>query len=91
MSSWFVYIVRCADDSLYTGITKNIIRRIDEHNNDNRLAAAYTRARRPVTLVYQESYQTRAQAAKREYQIKLLCRSEKQALLETVLNIAMDN
>lgn len=91
MTSWFVYIVRCADDSLYTGITKNIIRRIDEHNNGNRTASAYTRARRPVALVYQESYQTRSQAAKREYQIKQLSRREKQALLETLLTAAMDN
>lgn len=91
MTSWFVYIVRCADDSLYTGITKNIIRRLDEHNNGNRTASAYTRARRPVALVYQESYQTRSQATKREYQIKQLCRREKQALLETFLTTAMDN
>ena len=82
MSSWFVYIVRCADDSLYTGITKNISRRIDEHNTDNRLAAAYTRARRPVALVYNENYRTRSQAAKREYQIKLLTRKEKEVLLQ---------
>ncbi len=83
MNSWFIYIVRCADDSLYTGITKNIIRRIDEHNNDNRTAAAYTRGRRPVELVYQECYQTRSQASKREYQIKRLRRKEKLALIET--------
>ena len=91
MTSWFVYIVRCADDSLYTGITKNIIRRLDEHNNGNRTASAYTRARRPVVLVYQESYQTRSQATKREYQIKQLSRREKQALLETLLTAALDN
>jgi putative endonuclease len=91
MNSWFVYIARCADDSLYTGITNNIIRRIDEHNNDNRTAAAYTRARRPVVLVYQESYQTRSQATKREYQIKQLSRKEKEALLKPLINVVMDN
>jgi putative endonuclease len=81
MTSWFVYIVRCVDNSLYTGITKDIKRRIDEHNNDNRRASAYTWARRPVELVYQESCQTRSQASKREYQIKQLSRKEKQAML----------
>jgi putative endonuclease len=81
MTSWFVYIVRCVDNSLYTGITKDLIRRIDEHNYDNRYASAYTRARRPVELVYQESCQTRSQASKREYQIKQLSRKEKEDLI----------
>lgn len=83
MNSWFVYIVRCVDDSLYTGITNDIVRRINDHNNDNRTASAYTRARRPVELVYQESCQTRSQASKREYQIKQLSRKEKESLLNT--------
>ncbi|MFT7459377.1 MAG: putative endonuclease, partial [Planctomycetota bacterium] len=68
-------------ESLYTGITTNIIRRIEEHNNDNRVASAYTRARRPVELVYKENYQTRSLASKREYQIKRLTRKEKENLL----------
>ena len=83
MKSWFVYIVKCADASLYTGITNDIERRINAHNNDNRTASAYTRSRRPVELVYQESYQTRTQASKREYQIKQLSRKEKIVLLNT--------
>ncbi len=83
MNNWFVYIVRCVDSSLYTGITNDIVRRIDEHNNNNRIASAYARARRPVVLVYQESYQTRSQATKREYQIKQLSRKEKETLLHT--------
>jgi predicted GIY-YIG superfamily endonuclease len=83
MKSWFVYIVKCVDASLYTGITNDIERRINAHNNDNRTASAYTRSRRPVELVYQESYQTRSQASKREYQIKQLSRKEKIALLNT--------
>ena len=83
MKSWFVYIVRCADASLYTGITNDIERRINAHNNDNRTASAYTRSRRPVELVYQESHLTRSQASKREYQIKQLSRKEKIALLNT--------
>lgn len=82
MNLWFIYIVRCADGSLYTGITKDIQRRIHEHNNDNRTAAAYTRGRRPVKLAHEESCQTRSQATKREYQIKQLTRKKKEALIK---------
>ena len=49
---WYVYILKCSDNSLYTGITKDLERRVDEHNS-GREAAKYTRARRPVKLVYQ--------------------------------------
>ena len=76
MDNWYVYMVRCADTSLYTGI-KNIARRIDEHNNSRRSTSAYTRARRPVELVYQETILTRSEATKREYQIKRLSKKEK--------------
>ncbi len=81
MDNWYVYMVRCADTSLYTGITKNIARRIDEHNHSRRSSSAYTRARRPVELVYQEAIQTRSKASKREYQIKRLSKKEKEELL----------
>ena len=77
---WFVYILRCADGSLYTGITKDITRRINEHNN-GKLAAAYTRSRRPVKLVYSEKYLDRSTAATREAEIKKMDRREKEELL----------
>lgn len=79
--SWQVYIVRCADDSLYTGIARDLERRIAEHNADNGLGASYTRSRRPVTLVYREVAADRSVASKREYQIKRLSRAEKLALI----------
>jgi putative endonuclease len=79
-SAWTVYILRCADGSLYTGVTRDIARRVKEHNS-NGLAARYTRARRPVVLVYQEPAATRSAACKREYRIKQLARSEKQTLV----------
>jgi len=79
--SWQVYIVRCADDSLYTGIARDLERRIAEHNADNGLGASYTRSRRPVTLVYREFATDRSAASKREYQIKQLSRDEKPALI----------
>ena len=79
-SPWYVYILKCADNTLYTGITVDVERRIDEHNNDNKLAAKYTRVRRPVKLVYQEQLKTRSLATKREMQIKKLKRNEKTAM-----------
>ena len=79
--SWYIYMLRCADDSLYTGITRDLDRRLDEHNHDNRKGARYTRARRPVKLVYQEPCMDRAVASGREYQLKRLSRKQKLALL----------
>ncbi len=82
MNDWFVYIVRCADDSLYTGITKNVVRRIQEHNNDDSLGAKYTKARRPVVLVHQEICMSRSAATKREIEIKKLSRKDNNILLD---------
>lgn len=79
-SAWTVYILRCADGSLYTGITRDVARRVAEHNS-KRLAARYTRARRPVRLVYQEPAATRSAAGKREYRIKRMTRFDKQKLV----------
>jgi len=78
--SWYVYVVRCADDSLYTGIAVDVARRIAEHNGDQRLGARYTRGRRPVRLVYQEVAASRSLAARREAQIKRLPRVAKERL-----------
>ena len=81
MNDWFVYIVSCADDTFYTGITKDVERRVREHNEDDKLAAKYTRARRPVVLVYQEICESRSVATKREIEIKQLSRKDKNILL----------
>jgi putative endonuclease len=81
MTTWTVYIVRCADGSLYAGIATDVARRVEEHNSNNLLAANYTRARRPVALAYQEPAVTRSAAGKREYQIKKMSRKEKEALV----------
>ena len=80
-TQWCVYIVRCRDGSLYTGITKSAEKRVNEHNNDNQLGAKYTRARRPVTLVYQENLGTRSEAARRESAIKKLSKQQKESLV----------
>lgn len=79
--SWYVYLVRCADGSLYAGIATNVERRVQEHNGHDTLSAKYTRARRPVTLVYQETVDSRSAALKREHAIKRLSKVEKEALV----------
>jgi putative endonuclease len=81
---WLVYILRCVDDTLYTGITTDITRRIHEHNTDNKVGSKYARVRRPVRLVYQETYASRSEASKREAAIKKLSRQEKEKLFTTV-------
>jgi len=79
MGSHFVYIVRCSDNSLYTGYTNNIEARINKHNAGK--GAKYTKIRRPVQLVYQEMFDTKSEALKREYEIKTFSRQKKLKLI----------
>ncbi|NOY62175.1 MAG: GIY-YIG nuclease family protein [Gammaproteobacteria bacterium] len=74
-------MLRCADNSLYTGITCDISRRLHEHNNNDRLAAKYTKARRPAALAYYEAFEERGEAAQREYQLKQLKKAAKERLI----------
>lgn len=83
-NAWQVYIVRCADATLYTGIARDVTKRIDEHNH-GRQAARYTRGRRPVQLVYSETCATKGEALRREMAIKKLPRSQKEYLCQQVL------
>jgi putative endonuclease len=76
---WYVYILKCADSTLYTGVTTDIERRLREHNHE-KTGAKYTRARRPVHLVYQEIYSNRSEATRREAGLKKLSKTEKQNL-----------
>jgi putative endonuclease len=75
----YVYILRCADDTLYTGWTTDLERRIKAHNAGR--GAKYTRARRPVELVYHEEFDDKIEAQRREYAIKQLTRAEKENLI----------
>lgn len=84
MKDWYVYMVRCADDSLYTGITTDVQRRIKEHNSKTPSAAKYTRTRQPVELVYIEQHDSRGSATSREMEIKKLAKKEKLKLLGTI-------
>jgi putative endonuclease len=78
----FVYIIRCKDGTLYTGIAYDVEKRILQHNGRIPGGAKYTRGRGPVTLVYSEKYATRKEANQREFQIKALSRSGKQELIK---------
>ncbi len=81
--SYYTYILHCADNTLYTGITTDLERRIREHNTDDKKWAKYTKSRRPVELIYHENYLSRSEASKREYRIKQLSRAEKIKLVQT--------
>jgi putative endonuclease len=81
--AWQVYILRCADNSLYTGITTDLQRRLHEHNTSSK-GAKYTRARRPVSLVYSETCADRSSASMRENAIKRLSHGQKTALFTGV-------
>jgi putative endonuclease len=76
---WYVYIVRCSDGTLYTGIAKDLEQRIKAHNS-GRDGARYTMSRRPVTLVYAKQVKSQSVAAGLEYRIKKLSRDKKEEL-----------
>lgn len=77
---WYVYIVRCSDGSLYTGVSTNISRRIYAHNSGR--GAKYTRSRRPVSIVYAGPEMTQSAALKEEYRIKSLSRKKKLVMIK---------
>lgn len=79
--SWYVYVLKCADETLYTGVTTDVARRVEEHNASQK-GAKYTRVRRPVRLAYAEPFPDRSAACVREAAIKKLSREEKLALLK---------
>jgi len=81
--SYIVYILKCADKSLYTGIAIDVEKRLDEHNGKSKGGAKYTNGRRPVKLLYTEKCKTRSTAQIREYAIKKLSRFEKLKLIQT--------
>lgn len=79
---YFTYILKCSDDTLYTGYTNNIEKRIKMHNSGK--GAKYTRGRTPVELVYYEVFDTKKEALKREYSIKKLHRNKKLEIINKV-------
>lgn len=88
---WWVYMLRCADGSLYTGVTTDTVRRLEEHNGQRgRKGARYTRVRRPVELVWREAGHDRSSALKREYALKRLRRVDKEQLIKTYMSSMSD-
>lgn len=81
MSPWSLYIIRCRDGELYTGVTTDVNRRFVEHQGGGPRAAKYLKGKAPLQLVYQELVGSRSEALKREIQIKKLSRQQKLALL----------
>ena len=79
-----VYIIKCSDDTLYTGYTSDLEKRLEEHN-ESKKGAKYTRSRRPVTLIYTEHFRKKESAMRREAQIKKLSRKDKKKLFKELL------
>lgn len=79
--NWTVYLVRCADDSLYCGITNNVLKRIETHNK-GKGAKYITKSRRPVKLVYKEEFDDKGKALSREAGIKKLSKTTKESLIK---------
>lgn len=79
---WYLYILRCGDGSLYTGITTDVPRRLEAHRQGK--GAKYTRGRTPLTLCHQEKCGTHSEALKRELAVKALTRAEKEALIQSI-------
>ena len=80
--TWYAYLMQCADGTLYAGSTTDVTRRLKEHNGEGAgKGAAYTRARRPVSVVYTKEFETRSEAAKHEAYVKSLTRAQKEALI----------
>jgi len=80
MPGWFLYVLRCADNTLYTGVTTDVQRRLKEHNTSRR-GAKYTKARRPVEVVYWTCFKDRSYAQKAEYRFKRLTREQKEKII----------
>lgn len=80
-NAWWVYLVQCADGTLYTGITTDTTRRLRQHNGDLSGGARYTASRRPVTLVFRQSCRNRSEASREEHRLRTLPRQQKLSLI----------
>ena len=79
-NQWYLYVLRCGDGTLYTGITTDVERRLEAHRSGR--GAKYTRGRSPLTLVYQECCESHSHALRREREMKALPRQKKESFLE---------
>jgi len=83
MSDWYLYLLRCSDGSLYTGITTNVARRFAEHRENSGTGAKYLRGRRPLMLVFQKKLGSRSLALAVESKVKRLSKKRKEDLIRT--------
>lgn len=81
VETYYIYIVQCADSTLYIGSTNNVEKRIRSHN-ESKTGAHYTKIRRPVKLIYTEEFRTKSEALQREHALKKLSRTEKLKLIK---------
>lgn len=84
--NWYLYVLECVDNTLYTGITTDVHRRLHEHNNTSR-GAKYTRSRRPSRVVFCHPFDSRSSAAKAEYRFRKLTKSKKQKIIQGIDDI----
>ena len=82
-NNWFLYVLQCSDGTLYTGVTTDIDRRLNEHNTSSK-GAKYTKIRRPVKLVYWIDFKARSTAQKAEYKFKQLTREQKEKIINEI-------
>ncbi|AOE49616.1 GIY-YIG nuclease family protein [Kangiella sediminilitoris] len=80
LATWHLYILRCKDGTLYTGITNNLERRFEEHQSNGPRCAKYLRGRQPVTMIYHTSFKNKSLALKAEIKVKKLTASQKKLL-----------
>lgn len=80
MQNWYIYILKCSDDSFYTGITTDLKERVERHNSGD--GAKYTRSRRPVSLIYAKEADSKSEAKRKEIEIKFLSRENKEKLIK---------
>ncbi|MFT6733663.1 MAG: putative endonuclease [Polaribacter sp.] len=90
VKNWFLYVILCSDERLYTGITTNINRRWRQHCGDLKNGAKFFRGRKPKKLLFVESFEDRSTASKREYAIKKLTRVNKLLLITTEINLVKE-
>ena len=84
INKWWVYIIQCRNNSFYTGITTNVSRRFDEHQNNNKKASKYCARLRPLKLVYKSlPFQNKSEASKEEYRIKKLNHKDKKVFVKS--------
>lgn len=83
MSDWFLYLIRCCDSTLYTGISTNVDRRFGQHQGKGNAGSKYLKGRGPLSLIFQKKLSSRSQALKVEHRVKRMSKASKERLIKT--------